>query len=164
MDQRQEKLAARFRELGADDPESWAHYEVTQNSPQLARFCFLRSLWPRMIDAWRDEPAWIDAYIAEARRAPWGAFSDAGQALQHMTAAGALPDDITSVARAVAYRVVFDLLYHLDYGAMEGFEDSTPNWRLVELDAEGNPTERGMEGLHEYILSMDPSGREGKPA
>jgi len=43
------KLAARFRSLGAEDPESWARSEVQEGIPQLGRFLFLRALWEAVL-------------------------------------------------------------------------------------------------------------------
>jgi hypothetical protein len=46
-------LRRRPQEAGCPDPEAWAQGEIDEDSPQAARYRFLRSLWPTMIDSWR---------------------------------------------------------------------------------------------------------------
>ena len=110
---------------------------------------------------------WIQAEIASAEREPGGPFADAGFALQRLLSAGSAREDIGRVARSVAYSVVFDLLYHIDYGRDQDLSDDYPGWALMETEAldgeEPTLTGRDVGGLHEDILSMDPSGREGRP-
>jgi hypothetical protein len=43
------KLAARFRSLGVNDPESWAQSELQEGIPQLGRAVFLRALWDAVL-------------------------------------------------------------------------------------------------------------------
>lgn len=38
----QKELTALFRRLGASNPDEWAHSEITEGIPQLARCVFLR--------------------------------------------------------------------------------------------------------------------------
>ena len=49
-------------------------------------------------------------------------------------------------------------------GLMSGTSYDGVDVALIETDGEGNLTDRQVGGLHESLLSMDPSGREGKPA
>jgi hypothetical protein len=156
-----ERLVSLFRAAGADDPEGWADSEVRENISQLARYCFLRRLWSDQIDSWSD-PVWIDNYIQEAEREPNAAFADAGVALRRMRDLGASPTDIARMARAVAYEVTFGVLDHVDSGGDEQLDERFPGWRLMELDGE-ELTGRHVAGLHEDVLMMDPSGREGRP-
>jgi hypothetical protein len=60
QNERLEALTATFAALGAPDPGEWARSEVDEDIPQLARFCFLRSLWPKLIDTWTQDVAWVD--------------------------------------------------------------------------------------------------------
>jgi hypothetical protein len=165
--QEYELLVERLRVAGAPDPEEWARSEIGEHLAQLARYCFLKSLWPRIIDPWRDEPDWIDHYVTTAESRPGSAFADAGLALQQLLGLGASREVIGRVARAIAYAVVFELLYHLDYGGdpslEERFPDQFPGWALMERGSDGEPTGRDLGGLHESVLSMDPSGRDGSP-
>ena len=89
------KLLETLSQLGCPDPDGWVRSEITENIPQAARYQFLHTLWPRMINAWQTG---IDNIPAAQR------------ALQ----AGADHDDLARLARAVADETVFGLLYHLD--------------------------------------------------
>jgi hypothetical protein len=68
------------------------------------------------------------------------------------------------VARSVAYEAVFGTLSVVDEGSDPDADDVCPGWALMELDAEGSLSGRQLGGLHESLLSLDPSGREGRPA
>jgi hypothetical protein len=128
--------------LGCPDPDGWVRSEVTEHIPQAARYRFLHTLWPRLIDAWQTG---IDN-IPAAQRA---------------LRAGADRDDLARLARAVAFETVFGLLYHLDDDDPDELADALPAWRLVETGPDGAPTGRTVEGLYESLLGLDPSGREG---
>ena len=80
-----QRLVEQFRAAGAQDPEIWARSEVGQNIAQLARFCFLRSLWPREIDRWRDDMEWVHRFVSAAQEHPTGFFADAGVAMGRPT-------------------------------------------------------------------------------
>jgi hypothetical protein len=128
-------------ELGCDDPDGWARSEIEENIPQLARYRFLHTLWPQLIDGWRNGVINISA-------------------AQRAQQAGADRDDLTQLARAVAYETVFAMLTHLaDDQAADG---GLPSWALVETDPGGTPTGRHLDALHEDLLTLDPSGREGR--
>jgi hypothetical protein len=91
---------------------------------------------------------------------------DGVPAAQRLLAAGAERADLVRLARHAAYAAVHQTLYHID----EGYDpqtsiDGLPGWQLVEaieVDNSGNVqlTGRPVGGLHESILTMDPSGRE----
>lgn len=128
-------------QLGCDDPDGWARSEIEADIPQLARYCFLRPVWPQMIDGWRNGITDIPA----ARRA---------------LDAGADPHDLTQLARGVAYETVFAVLCHL--ADEDRDTDRLPSWALTETSPSGEPTGRRLDGLHEDLLTLDPSGREGQ--
>jgi hypothetical protein len=160
---RVEQLVSILRSLGDSDAEQRARSEVAENIPQLAGYVFLRRLWPKAIDCWTQQPAdWIKRMTQDAARNPDGQFADAGAALSRMISAGVSVADIGAVARYIAYDTTFGLLYHLgppdDLAAPPGL----PHWMLVETTSEGQPTGREVAALHESLLSMDPSGREGR--
>lgn len=159
------QLAEKFRAAGATDPELWAASEMGQGIPQLARFCFLRALWPDMIDKWRENVEWIDRSIREAERDSHDFFADAGVALARLLAIGASREELASVARMVAYDTAFGVVDRIDESMDwdHGVDDGYPTWELREIGPDGQPTGRTMDGLHEDLLSMDPSGREGRP-
>jgi uncharacterized protein (DUF2267 family) len=114
---RANELVSMLRALNADDPESWAQSEISEDIPQLARFLVLRRIWPEYIDSWTREPdRWIMRSVDGAGHNPQGHFADAGAALRRMTERGVSPADIASVARMVAYETAFAVLDHIDEG------------------------------------------------
>ncbi len=94
----------------------------------------------RRIDAYR-KPDALDSVITWAND-PDQPFGDAGPAIARILAAGASKGDLGIVLRYVAYGAVFDTLYCIE---------------------ESDVDKSSLEGLHEYLLSADPSGREGRP-
>jgi hypothetical protein len=162
--QQARELVSIFRDLGADNPQDWARSEVSENIPQLARFLFLRRIWPDQIDCWSHDPEQsITKQIRDAERNPTGHFADAGAALKRMTERGITADDIASVARMVAYETAFAITDRVDEGHDPDAPGEVPGWILMETDANGRMTGRNVGGLHEDLLTMDPSGREGQP-
>jgi hypothetical protein len=137
-------LRDRLAALGAKDAESWARSEVSEGIPQQARFLILRRLWRDAADAWAAPDA-LDRLPA-ARR---------------LLDAGADRNDLVSVARAAAYEAVLDAVVAIDQGYDPEAPEDCPGWELVETDPDGNPTGRGVGGLHESFLSVDPSGQDG---
>jgi hypothetical protein len=159
-------LVASFKALSLDTgyagyAEAAARSEVSEGFPQLAVHYLLRSIW-RSIDSRATDHQWIDYSVEAASREPSGYFADAGAALARMLALGVTRQELASVARMVAYETAFDVVHRLD----EGYDPHGPatdrGWRVVET-LDGAPTGRHMDGLHEPLLSLDPSGREGRP-
>ena len=150
-------LYEKFRQLGARNPESWAGSEVREDIAQLARFCFLRGLWPGMIDAWRDHLLWVDELAAHAKRPDQGSFSaDAAAALARLRQSGADSADLGEVARHVAATVIFDLLVRIDEEYDHSLPEGMPGWRLVELASDYTVTGRDLGGLHESLHEVAP--------
>lgn len=144
-DARLSELTARMEQLGVDDPAGWARSEITENIAQQARYLFLRHLWPEAIDGWRD-PAVLSRVSATAR----------------MLEQGANPDDLSRAMRLAAYEAVFTVLSILDEGFDPDAPEGAPGWRLMETGPPSDQlTGRDVGGLHEDVLSLDPSGREG---
>ena len=138
--QRTQQLLDAFKQLGCDDADRWARSEIEDDIPQLARYRFVSTLWPQMIDSWHDGMPHIPA-------------------AQRALDAGVSEDDLTLLARAVAYETVFLMLHHL--GAEHDAADELPSWALAELTPAGAATGRHLAALHEDLLALDPSGREG---
>jgi hypothetical protein len=146
-----DRLTNVFESLGADDASGWASSEIEENIPQLARFLVLRLLWRYAIDAW--------ATTGELDSVP---------AARRLLAAGADRADVVRLARHAAYAAVHSTLYRID----EGYDPETtigglPGWQpmeAIEIDHSGDVelTGRVVNGLHEDILMMDPSGHEGR--
>jgi hypothetical protein len=110
------RLVEKLRAAGAKTPERWASSEISKDIPQLARFCFLRSLWPDMIDRWRENTEWVGRSVSNAERDPNDCFADAGVALKRLLALGATRDDLASIARMVAYETAFGVVNRIDEG------------------------------------------------
>jgi hypothetical protein len=149
--------------LGAPDPGEWVRSELSEGIAQRARFLFLRGLWVRTINRWIDSPNnWIEQHIAQSRKAPNGHFAEAGAAMDRLVKLGVSPEDLGQVARYIAYSTAFDVVNRVDETCEEDASDEMPGWILIEIDADGSPTGRAVGGLHEDLLSLDPSGRDGK--
>jgi alkylhydroperoxidase/carboxymuconolactone decarboxylase family protein YurZ len=146
------------------DAEAWADSQLEEDIAQVARAIVLWRLWPEAIDRFTRDLSWIDEVIAERERDSNAPFADAGAALSAALAAGVSPEDLGKIARFVAFSAVFSTLYRIDEGADYEFDDG-PGWILMEIDQEtGQPTGRDVGGLHESLLELDPTGREGRPA
>ncbi|MFI8368483.1 hypothetical protein [Streptomyces sp. NPDC085466] len=126
------------------DPQDRVRSEIDENQPQLARFVLLRSLWRGAIDGWAD-PGVLEQ-VAAARR---------------LLDAGADRRDLELLARAVAYEAVFVTVDELDRGADANVSGVDAGWAVVETGEDGTPTGRRLSGLHEDLLTTDPSGRDG---
>ncbi|WP_432868635.1 hypothetical protein [Microbispora rosea] len=135
-----------FAALGAADPDSWALSEISEDIPQQARFLALRRIWPELIDSWA-APGALENIPAAAR----------------LLAHGADRSDLAQFARVTAFETVFGLLYNLTAAGRDGeAPDDSPGWRLMETTASGELTGRAVRHLHEDLLTMDPSGRDGR--
>ena len=156
-----EQMISLMTAWGAPNAEEWVESEIEEDMPQMARFLMLRGLWSE-IDAWRDKSGeWVSRMTSTAEEDPNGYFADAGLALKRMKEAGVNSDDLGRVARCVAYESIFSVLNRIDEGGDPEAEDA-PGWALAEVDANGEGTGRVVGGLHEDLLSLDPSGREGR--
>jgi len=157
------ELISKLRDLGADRPELWARAEVSaEASPQLVRFLILRKFWPLLIDGWsRDPDSWMGRMIEAAERNPKGHFADAGLAMKRMKACGVSVADIVSVLRMASFEAAFGVLDLFDEGCDLDAPPDFPTWCIMEADPDGNLTGRHITSLHESLLTMDPSGRDG---
>lgn len=139
-----ESLCAQFSSLGVTDPVDLIKSEVMEDLPQLARFVLLRNLWHGAIDGWT-EPGSLD-------QLPAG---------QRLLAAGTDREDLVRLVRAVAYEAVFATLDELDAGGDLNVSGVEAGWVVMESGEDGSPTGRTLSGLHEDLLTMDPSGHDG---
>jgi hypothetical protein len=171
---RAEALAETFRGLGAEEPEAWALSEVEDGIPQLARFIFLRRLW-RGAEAWTQAPAdWFvdrdpepaeedvddedsaaEASVVEGEDAE-PAFFAVQQAVQRILAAGADPEDLKEVARAVFLHAVFDAVQTVDEGYNPDAGEGMPGWLLTEVGGDLVLTGRMLDKLHEDLFTTEP--------
>ena len=124
---------------------------------------FLRGVWHSMIPR-TDNTAWVERLAAlPASDEPLG---DLGPVVRRMLDAGVTVDDVARFARITGYETAFGLCYHLDdpHASYEDVDDDGEElaWGLFLVDGSGEPT-KPVVGLHESILSLDPSGREMRP-
>ena len=156
----EDELAELFRRLGARDPEGWAHSQVSEGIPQLARFLFLRQAWRSIID--EDDPNWIDRRMAHAAANPGEPYAGVGPALRRLRERGASTEDLTDLVRGMQAELLFTFCYLLeDPGDIEP-EVRDLAWSLVQVDDAGEAL-GPITGLHESVLEMDPTGREMRP-
>jgi hypothetical protein len=176
-------LVEKFRALGAGDPEGWAASEAEEDIPQLARFIFLRRLWR---SAWQwtlppeewfaevepapgdeepadeddDTPTLVrgDAEEADADGDP--PFFAAQQAVRRILAAGADPEDLREVARAIFLHTAFDAVQTVDEGHDPQAGEGMPGWLLTEVGGDLVLTGRVIPDLHEDLLTTEPDEAE----
>jgi hypothetical protein len=170
------ELAERFRSAGAEEAEAWALSEVEENIPQLARFLFLRRLW-RSAAEWDLAPA---EWFAERQTEPADdgeaedadeaaetgveavdedaepAFLSAQQAVGRILAAGADPEDLREVARAIFLYTAFDAVHTVDDGHDPDAGEGMPGWFLAEVGGDLIITGRAVDNLHEDLLTTEP--------
>jgi hypothetical protein len=163
MSTRSAKLARLTKLLevaGAPDPASWAQSEVDEDIPQLARFLFLRQAWRRIIVD--GDTTWIELEISGAERSPLAPGAGLGHSLKRLMSSGANKQDLTEVARAAQWQLLFGLCYQLSDPSIDEPELEQVVWQLFEVSEDGVPG-RPIGGLHESVLETDPTGREMRP-
>ncbi|MDX6749463.1 hypothetical protein SH611_06565 [Geminicoccaceae bacterium 1502E] len=159
--QTEETLTEIFRKLGACEPEQWARSQIEEGVPQLVRFLFLKEAWQEVLPD--GDISWIDREIAQARKSPEEPYAGLGAALARCRAAGADDADLSEIFRCAQAQMLFSLCYLLDcpHPPPEPAEDVC--WALFQVDEEGRPVGPPVGGLHEEVLSTDPTGREMRP-
>jgi len=151
-------LAEVFRRAGATDPESWAHSQLAEGFPQLAIFSFAKSLWNGVVQ--EDDDSWIDDEIEWAGKHVDSPCAQVGPALREMRSKGISRAAITDLVRAMQYHAMYHACSILDGARVE--DVPITEWILHQLDVDGEPIAI-IQGLHEVLLSMDPTGREMRP-
>jgi len=156
----QRELTAFFRRLGAPKPETWAHSQIAEGIPQIARFLFLRQAWRDIVD--ESDPKWIADAIDHARTHPNDPYAGVGHALTKLMERGATEQEITDLVRGMQAELLFSFCCLLDDPGELEPEVSNVSWALTELDEDGNIV-GAIGGLHESVLETDPTGREMRP-
>jgi hypothetical protein len=136
-------LTRRMAELGASDPGAWAGSEVREGIAQQARYLVLRRIWAKALTPWRDP--------GTLRR---------NEALVQLLAQGAEPALLAEALRTIVFDTVVEVVMILDEGHDPDGPRDAPGWTLMETDAGGDATGRGVGGLHESLLEVDPDGIE----
>lgn len=176
---RAEALAETFREAGAGDPEGWAGSEVEDDIPQLARFLFLRRLW-RGARQWKlppeewfaeagpepqddlppdeddDEPTLVADATERAEDDGDPPFLAVRQAVRRIVAAGADPEDLKEMARAIFLFTAFEAVQTVDEGHDPQAGEGMPGWLLTEVGGDLVLTGRVIPDLHQDLLTTEP--------
>ena len=158
------ELTKLFESLGAPRPDGWASSQVREKIPQLHRFLFLRQAWAQVIDETDD--SWIERTIDYAKRTPEGPFSGQGQAMERMLSLGVSRSDIVDLVRCSQVEAISGICYLLGDPSLCGEEDErvrSVGWALVTTNEDLQPTGKVIDGLHESVLELDPTGREMRP-
>jgi hypothetical protein len=153
----EQELTDLFRKLGAPEPESWAHSQITEGIPQLLRYLFLRQAWRKVLRP--DEHDWMSQMRPENPDDPG---AELGPAIDRILAAGVRPKDLTTVVRIMQWYLLSRFCVLLeDPGNVES-EVADIWWRLFLVDENDNPV-MPIDALHESVLETDPTGREMRP-
>lgn len=124
------------------------------------REIILRDVWGYIAD--EDDLSWIDNVASQP--ATSGPMGDFGEITRRMLTAGISKKDIARFAKINGYEAAFGTLYKLEGDNGTDDEEGTVYWKLQAFDADTDqPIEAGIGGLHESILSADPTGREMRP-
>jgi len=83
--------------------------------------------------------------------------------LRRLRDIGASESDLVDLVRGTQGQLLFHICYLLNDPSIDDRELSEVGWALVETDAEFEPTDRAVGGLHESVLQTDPTGREMRP-
>lgn len=124
---------------------------------------FLRGVWKYIPD--EEETEWIERCSKEEMSSkPLG---DLGVILREMIDKGITPKTIARLMKINAFQTAFGIMYHLGDpdASYEGFAEDCEriSWGLFTIDKETHLPIEPIGGLHESILSLDPSGRGMRP-
>jgi hypothetical protein len=153
-----QRLTDIFRQHGADDPESWARSQLEEGIPQLAIFCFAKALWEGIID--EDDSSWIGVDIEWAKSKPNAPCAQSGRALEEMLAKGVSKLAIIDLIRVYQFNALYHACSLLDGSRIVDLP--VKDWTLHQVDERGEPLAT-IQGLHEVLLGLDPTGREMRP-
>ena len=152
-----QELSALFRKLGARNPEAWAHSQLEENIPQLARFLFLRQAWKFVIT--ENDSEWISEMRQIDSNKPGG---DIGPAITRLLCGGAQENDLTTVVRVMQWQILSRMCQLLDDPGNIEREAGDIAWQLFQVDENDHPISI-IGGLVESVLETDPTGREMRP-
>jgi len=152
------QLTEVFQKTGAPQPEDWARSQLEEGIPQLAVYCFTKSLWEGVVD--ENDPDWIDEQIEASAKWPHGECAMAGPALTEMLSRGVSREAITDLVRVMQYQTLFHVCVLIDGASVPDLP--VKDWTLYQTDDEGKPLDI-IQGTHEVLVSLDPTGRELGP-
>jgi hypothetical protein len=136
----------------------WARSQLVEGIPQLAIFCFAKALWEGVIS--EGDTGWIGQEIEWAKSRPHDPCAQSGPALEEMLAKGVGRKAITDLVRVFPYSVLYHACSLLDGSRTVDLPVS--DWTLLQVDEDGKPVAI-IQGLHEVLLGLDPTGREMRP-
>jgi hypothetical protein len=157
MSLNKQELTELFGKLGARDPEGWARSQVNEGIPQLPRYLFLREAWRNVVGP--DDRSWMSKWRPKDQNAPGAELEPA---IDRILAAGARPEDLTTVVRIMQWHLLARLCVLLDDPHFLEDEVSDICWALFLVDEDGNPIVP-VDALIESVLETDPTGREMRP-
>jgi hypothetical protein len=148
------------RRMDLPDAEALVRSELSENIPQVARHAFLKGAWAGVV------PDGDLSWIENAERAnPPGSnrpYAGVAEALRKLKKEGADVAAVAEIVRGMQAQLLFHISYLLaDPDSVAG-NDGTVGWALLEVSEEGE-VGRAIDGLHESVLSTDPTGREMRP-
>lgn len=152
-----QELTELFRKLGAQDPEGWARSQAEEGIPQLPRYLFLRQAWREIVEP--GDRNWMSEWRPPRPNDPG---AELGPAIDRILAAGARPEDLTTVVRIMQWHMLARLCVLLDDPGDVEPEVSDLWWTLFLVDENGTPI-APIDALIESVLETDPTGREMRP-
>jgi hypothetical protein len=155
----QEALASAFAELGVPDPESWAKFELSNETPHLARMSVLRSLWNCVsVD---DDGTQLKQQIEQPLRTTRD-YPTTRHLLAHCVDRGVTPAVLAQLVRSVEIDLLQRVTYELDGGEIA---PSVPEieWAIFQIGEDGQPFGPALENLPAAFIMLDPADREGGP-
>ena len=152
-----QELSELFRKLGARNPEEWAHSQLEEKIPQLARFLFLRQAWNLVVR--ENDLGWISKMRQIDTKEPGG---DIGPAINRLLGGSGDETDLTRVVRIMQWKILFGLCRLLDDPGDVEREVRDIAWRLFQVDENEHPIAI-IGGLLESVLETEPTGQEMRP-
>lgn len=136
-------LCEQLKAAGATDPKSWVKSELQENIPQVARFLVLKGL----TDIYHD----VDENIGEM-----DIYSDEVTDVYQKLASQFDNQELKRLLHFYGKSVISKVIDMLDQGYLYDVNDKV-GWSLMELNEQGETTDRLIQGLHEDFLEFDES-------
>lgn len=154
------QLVSCFKKLGEAEPEEVAASQIEEGIPHLHRLLFLKKAWERVVS--EDDTNWPERTAAFDDATSMAPFAGISHALTSMLEKGVASDEIIDLVRGVQAQLLFDLCYLLEDPNEDDEELEDVIWGLFSLDGDFQP-KQPINGLHEDLLTTDPTGREMRP-
>ncbi|MCT6516344.1 MULTISPECIES: hypothetical protein [Enterobacterales] len=136
-------LCEQLKAAGATDPKSWVKSELQENIPQVARFLVLKGL----TDIYHD----VDENIGEM-----DIYSDEVTDVYQKLASQFDNQELKRLLHFYGKSVIGKVIDMLDQGYLYDV-NAKVGWSLMELNEQGETTDRLIQGLHEDFLEFDES-------